>query len=128
MKREINVEVFQDTIKLCETNKTLVDSIAESIKGQKLILECEEKEVQIKNRYDNDAKVIVSRKRTFEASMNYPDDKVCVLNFASASTPGGGVVKEYIKEFKIIEFAIYCTPRDQSNYTEFSNVMSKINK
>ena len=42
--------------------------------------------------YETPTKIIVSKKRTFEAAMNYPGKKVAVLNFASASNPGGGVV------------------------------------
>ncbi len=44
-------------------------------------------------RFDSEAQVIVSRKRTFEAASAYKGKKVAVLNFASASNPGGGVVK-----------------------------------
>ena len=40
---------------------------------------------------DKFKQVIVSKKRTFEATRAYPGKKVCVLNFASASHPGGGV-------------------------------------
>lgn len=42
----------------------------------------------------DNAKVIVSGKRSLEAAENYAKQgkKVCVLNFASATNPGGGVV------------------------------------
>lgn len=92
MGRDINVEVFQDTMKMCETHHTLKESIEESVKRQQIIYEYEELEGQTKHRLDIDAKVIVSKKRTFEAAMGHVG-KVCVLNFASATTPGGGVVK-----------------------------------
>ena len=39
------------------------------------------------------ASVVVSKKRTYEAASAYRDKKVCVHNFASATNPGGGVVK-----------------------------------
>lgn len=42
--------------------------------------------------YENPAKILVTPNRTFEAAMNYPEKKVAVLNFASATNPGGGVV------------------------------------
>jgi len=42
--------------------------------------------------YEAPAKVVVSQKRSFEAAAGYPDQQVCVLNFASASNPGGGVI------------------------------------
>lgn len=44
-------------------------------------------------RYEKPAQVIVSKKRTLEAAADYADRQVCVLNFASASNPGGGVAK-----------------------------------
>ena len=33
------------------------------------------------------------------------------------------VIKDYLREFKAIEFAVYCGPRDQMNYNEFVKVM-----
>lgn len=30
------------------------------------------------------------------------------------------VIKEYLYDFKVIEFAVYCTPRDMENYEVFS--------
>lgn len=39
------------------------------------------------------AKVLVSKKRSFEAASQYSGRKICVLNFASATNPGGGVVR-----------------------------------
>lgn len=29
------------------------------------------------------------------------------------------VVKDYLKAFKVIEFAVYCSPRDTSNFVAF---------
>ncbi len=44
-------------------------------------------------KYDSRAKIVISHKRTYEAASSYKGKKVAVLNFASASNPGGGVVK-----------------------------------
>ncbi|MCC8046029.1 MAG: TIGR02452 family protein [Clostridiales bacterium] len=41
--------------------------------------------------YEQDAQIVVSKKRSFEAASVYKDRKVCLLNFASATNPGGGV-------------------------------------
>ena len=41
--------------------------------------------------FDMPAEIMVSRKRSFEAAGHYSGKKVCVLNFASATNPGGGV-------------------------------------
>lgn len=45
--------------------------------------------------YQKPAQVVVSSKRTLEvaAPYAYAGKKVCVLNFASATNPGGGVIK-----------------------------------
>lgn len=92
MGRIENVEVYEDTKKLCQTNKTLIDAVKNSTKNQKIILETE-KISATESKYEDKAKVIVSKKRSFEAASEYKNMRVCVHNFASATTPGGGVVK-----------------------------------
>lgn len=37
------------------------------------------------------AKIVVSKRRSFEAAFRYAGYETCVLNFASATNPGGGV-------------------------------------
>ena len=91
MSREDNLEIFKDTEKLCKTNPVLLRAWQESSAKQKLILEKEEIAYE-KNRCEQSAKIVVSKKRTFEAAMEYDGKKVAVLNFASAGNPGGGVV------------------------------------
>ena len=91
MSREENKEIFQDTEKLCKINPLLIQAWKSSSKLQKLILENEAVAFE-KQIYQKSAKVIVSKKRSFEASMGYDGKNVAVLNFASASNPGGGVV------------------------------------
>lgn len=91
MSREENIEIFRDTEKLCKTNPVLLKAWKDSSSKQKLILEDEEISAE-KNFYKQPARIVVSKKRTFEAAMAYEDKKVAVLNFASASNPGGGVV------------------------------------
>lgn len=91
MSRDDNVAVFENTAKLCKENQKLKENIDRAIKGQKLILENDSIENIEKNIYEEPAKLIVSKKRSFEAAEGYKDFKVCVHNFASASNPGGGV-------------------------------------
>ncbi len=93
MGRSENVAVFQDTEKLCKTNEKLMEMVKNSTAGQKIILENDKLEMPELNRFDEDAKVIVSKKRTLDAAKAYKDGKVVVHNFASASNPGGGVTK-----------------------------------
>jgi uncharacterized protein (TIGR02452 family) len=96
MGRDENVAVFQNTEELCRTNKKLAEALKKSVAGQKVILEDDELVLSEADRgrfREASAKVVVSAKRTFEAASAYRDTKVAVLNFASASNPGGGVVK-----------------------------------
>lgn len=93
MGRIENVIVFEDTEKLCKKNEKLKEAVKKSTEGQKLILEGTELTAVDKNRYDVQAKVVVSKKRTYEAASAYKGTKTAVHNFASASNPGGGVEK-----------------------------------
>ena len=97
MGREENIEVFNDTEKLCKSNPRLLASVKKATSGQKLFLEGTP--IPARNRavaemaiYADPANVVVSSKRTYEAAAAYKGQRVAVLNFASASNPGGGVV------------------------------------
>lgn len=80
-----NVEIFEDTKNLCEKNGRIKESLAKSVKNQKLILEGEHLPVVDKSRFTDNAKVIVSTKRTFAAASGYVKQKVAVHNFASST-------------------------------------------
>ena len=73
-----NVKVFEDTKKLCETNGKIKEVLARSVKNQKLILEEEELSAVDKARFEDEAKIVVSTKRTFEAAAGYAGQKVAV--------------------------------------------------
>lgn len=91
-RRKKNAEIFADTANLCKKIERLRDCIGESNNKQTLYLE----KVVLNNKVQRSAAadVIVSGKRSFEAAAPYAKagKKVCVLNFASATNPGGGVV------------------------------------
>lgn len=92
-RRSKNIEIFEDTIRQCRENRILQESIRSSIEQQKVYMETDFlEEIVNEKRYDDQAKVIVSKKRSFEAASHYVGKKVCVHNFASATNPGGGVV------------------------------------
>ena len=91
-KRERNVEVFNDTLDVIKNSEKLTKSLEETLKNQKLILANEKIENKCNDRAD-DAKVVLSKKRTLEAASAYKGKEVCVLNFASATNPGGGVTR-----------------------------------
>lgn len=93
MGREENVAVFQDTERLCRNNLKLKASIIKSTTKQKLLLEEDIIPPINKNIYTEQAHLVVSKRRSYEAALQYRGQKVCVHNFASASNPGGGVVR-----------------------------------
>ena len=93
MGRDENVTVYEDTKTWCQSDSKLKEAINASIFGQKIIYENDEVLVDPNHKYDSKANIIVSKKRSYEAASDYKGQKVCVHNFASATTPGGGVVK-----------------------------------
>jgi len=92
MGRNENAAIFRDTEAMCKAHPRLKEAIAFSRTNQKLILEGDKVDVP-PNGSTAEGRLIVSPKRTFEAASAYAHTmKTCVLNFASASNPGGGVV------------------------------------
>ena len=71
MGRTENVQVFQDTEMLCKTNQILIESTKNSVKNQKVILEGDELPEIDKNRFEQDAELIVSKKRTYVGKESY---------------------------------------------------------
>lgn len=99
-----NKQVFEHTMAMIKKVGRLKDSVRESIASQYVSIEEKPsssfneaisilKELPNLNRYEEDAKVIVSKKRTMEAASAYKGMKTVVHNFASATTPGGGVTR-----------------------------------
>lgn len=91
-RRAKNAEIFKDTEHMYRTNEKLKEVVKNSITNQKLILGSDV--VNYESISERDGQVVVSEKRTLEASESYAKQgkRVCVLNFASATNPGGGVV------------------------------------
>lgn len=92
MGRQENIEVFENTMTMCKSDPSLRAAVKASNSAQSLILEGERIELPTAMG-SKSAKLTVSRKRTLEAAAEYSraGKRVCVLNFASASNPGGGV-------------------------------------
>ena len=90
MGRIENVTIFEDTRHCYETEPELVAAIKRSDGAQKVIAQ-EDRYGVARPHYEEPAKIILSRKRSLEAAWAYRDRNVCVLNFASATNPGGGV-------------------------------------
>ena len=93
-RRLQNVLIFEDTDKLCHINEELKKAIQYSYENQKIYKEGDSiaKETEKKNT-KRVTKILVSKKRSLEAASAYQGKKTCVHNFASATNPGGGVVR-----------------------------------
>lgn len=91
-RRAKNAEIFRDTEHLYKNDETLKAAVKKSVNNQMLILAGDKVEYDVTGGHAG--KVVVSGKRTLEASEPYTKQgkRVCVLNFASATNPGGGVV------------------------------------
>ncbi len=87
------IQIFNDTIRQCQSNPVLIRAIENSINKTVLYKPDETPEIQTK---DGKCRITVTMERTFEAVKNlkseYTGAKIGVLNFASAKNPGGGVV------------------------------------
>ena len=86
MGRSENVAIFENTRSLCKSNKELIQAIKESNAKQEVILENTQYEPHLPH-YEEPTKIVVSKKRTFEAAQEYLGHSTCVLNFASATNP-----------------------------------------
>lgn len=89
-KRQL-VSVFNDTLQQISSRQELQTAVNQSIASQQYIRDADKIELPAPT-YTEKAQVVVSRLRSFEAAARYPGQKVAVLNFASSTSPGGGVV------------------------------------
>ena len=96
MGRQDNVEIFEDTQRMYTSNERLISAIKYSSAGQHCFAGIGHHWYGSGYRmYQKPAQIVVSPKRTLEAAAPYAyaGKKVSVLNFASATNPGGGVIK-----------------------------------
>ena len=95
MGQKDNIEIFEDTQKMYSSNPRLISAIQRSSEKQ----ECFRNRRQLLGfdgrSYQKPCQIVVSSKRTLEAAAPYgcAGKTVCILNFASATNPGGGVTK-----------------------------------
>ena len=89
-KRQL-VSVFNDTLQRIGSSQELQTAVNQSIASQQYIGDADKIDLPAPS-YTEKALVVVSRLRSFEAAARYPGQKVAVLNFASSTSPGGGVV------------------------------------
>ena len=95
--KEKNLNIFQDTIRTREFDKSLTESVSHSIASQVFyggnsVLDTYDMSKDRMHHFIHPVNVKVTRNSTFNAARAYTG-KVCALNFASATNPGGGVDK-----------------------------------
>ena len=91
MTRHERALIYEDTKHMVGTHPVLKNAVSSSTARQEVISEADN--IQIPPpRYATPVQLKVSQKRSFQAVAGYPGQKICVHNFASSCTPGGGVV------------------------------------
>ena len=94
-KRQKLIEIFWDTQNFYTHDQHLSDAITQTKSHTKFYEAKEYPEIHASA--DNETTIHVTRHKTFEAAMKLraeqQDWRICVLNFASAVNPGGGVKK-----------------------------------
>ena len=94
-RREQLIDVFDDTRRFYNENKILAEAVAFTCAHTKLYEADEYPALPTISREQNSV-ICVSPGKTFQTAMRlheeHPDQKIAVLNFASATNPGGGVL------------------------------------
>lgn len=92
-KRQQNIAVFEDTRTWYTQDPLLKDAIRHSKQHNEFYAPgAVSLSPEMLTRFSEDAHILVSPERTFQAAGKYSGQKVAVLNFASATNPGGGVL------------------------------------
>ncbi len=93
--KEKLVKIFEDTLNLCNSDEVLKKAVQESISGS--IIYAEKDFPKLPTAKFKDTIISVNKYRTFETAQyykkKYPDSRIAVHNFASATNVGGGVTK-----------------------------------
>lgn len=92
-RRMNNIRVFEDTRAFYDENCELKTAMKKS--RNNTVCYQPDEYPEIENAEEKACKISVTEERTFECAMRLnsesPDSRIAVLNFASASNPGGGV-------------------------------------
>lgn len=92
-KRQQNISVFEDTRTWYTQDAMLKDAVRKSRHGTKFYVPgAVSPAPELLARFSEDMHILVSTERTLQAAGKYTGQKVAVLNFASATNPGGGVL------------------------------------
>ena len=93
IRKQQLASVFEDTMAQIKQSEEWMSAIDYSIHNQQFIPESAIMSISNVPKADKPANIIVSRLRSFEAAAQYIGKRTAVLNFASATNPGGGVEK-----------------------------------
>ncbi len=87
------VSVFRDTLAMIEESASLAEAVKRSVSHTRFYPARET--ISVERRIGKQAKISVTDHRSFQAARlikeRHPEMRVAVLNFASATSPGGGV-------------------------------------
>ena len=90
-RKRFLVSVFENTMAQIRRSEELRYAVRSSITSQRFVVEGERTDLPAPP-FTEQAQVTVTKNRSFEAAARYArTQKTAVLNFASASNPGGGV-------------------------------------
>ena len=92
-RRQQLTSVFEDTMAQIKQSEKWMSAIDYSIHNQQFIPASAIISISDVPKADKPANIIVSQLRSFEAAAQYIGQRTAVLNFASATNPGGGVEK-----------------------------------
>lgn len=88
-----HIAVFQDTMAMIQESPKLTQAVTTSRSRTRIWMEGDQP--SLPRNFGFRTEVTVSRSRSFEAAMRlrkeFPDERIAVHNFASATNPGGGV-------------------------------------
>jgi uncharacterized protein (TIGR02452 family) len=94
-KKSENIKIFNDTLAQISKDRKLQEAVEHSFKNQVFYADktsAEYFKYGRKQTFDNPAKITVCKEGSFNTARKY-NGSVAVLNFASATNPGGGVTK-----------------------------------
>ena len=93
IRKQQLASVFEDTMAQIKQSEKWMSAIDYSVHNQQFIPESAIISISDMQKADKPANIIVSQLRSFEAAAQYIGKRTAVLNFASATNPGGGVEK-----------------------------------